>query len=96
MRKTRTLQAWEEIVGRLEEAAETANGAIVNIAGVQCFLPNFSAELHADLLKLIGTNIGILRLTNGYRIRVLKRGSISRTASARPYVLSRLKRCLEG
>jgi hypothetical protein len=67
----RTLQVWEEIVGRLEKAEETANGTIACFAGLQYFLPDFPKDLHADLLKLVGAHIGILRLTDGYRIRVL-------------------------
>jgi len=67
----RTLQVLEEIVGWLEKAKETANGTIVSFAGLQYFLPDFPKDLHANLLKLVGVRIGILRSIDGYRIRIL-------------------------
>jgi hypothetical protein len=67
----KTLQVWEEIVGRLQKIVEIANGTIVSVAGGQYFLPDFPKDLSAHLFKFVGARVGILRSIDGYRMRVL-------------------------
>jgi len=67
----KTLQLLEEVVGRLENVVETANGTIVSVAGGQYLLTSFPENLKGRLFELVGARVGILRLSDGYRIRVL-------------------------
>ena len=70
-RIARALGAWEELVGMLSILKFLSNGVLVSVAGRIYLLPNFPEELQAKLLKLVGKKIGILRLTDGYRFRII-------------------------
>ena len=65
----------EELVGTLSSVNPYRNGGLLKVANKTYYLPDLPHNLLLRISELIGRPIGILRLADGYRVRVINTSS---------------------